>query len=178
MEHAAGQLLDSGNDRRSGFAWTARARHLRRGPVCRYARGTSYDCGAHVAVTALKRGAKLVVAIEPAPENIECLRRNFSTEIEKGKVIIYPKGVWNKDDFLPMHLKIILLAIALCSTSIRAAGCPVAADDHRQNCRRSRRFLASISSRWTSRALKCKRFRALRIRWLVINRGCLSLQSI
>jgi FkbM family methyltransferase len=65
------------------------------------------DCGAHVGVfarTALKRGAKLVVAIEPAPENLECLRRNFSTEIGKGNVIIYPKGVWSKDDFLPMYL--------------------------------------------------------------------------
>ncbi|HYM08790.1 MAG TPA: FkbM family methyltransferase, partial [Terriglobales bacterium] len=65
------------------------------------------DCGAHVGVftrTALKRGAKLVVAIEPAPENVECLQRNFSQEIAQGRVIVYPKGVWNKNDVLPMHL--------------------------------------------------------------------------
>lgn len=34
------------------------------------------DCGAHIGVftrTALKRGASIVVAIEPAPENLECL---------------------------------------------------------------------------------------------------------
>lgn len=65
------------------------------------------DCGAHVGVftrTALRRGASLVVAIEPVPENIECLRRNLSDEIRKGRVIVYPKGVWSKDDILPMHM--------------------------------------------------------------------------
>ncbi len=65
------------------------------------------DCGANVGVftrAALKAGAKLVVAIEPAPENIECLRRNFSEEVAAGRVIVYPKGVWDKDDFLEMHI--------------------------------------------------------------------------
>jgi FkbM family methyltransferase len=65
------------------------------------------DCGAHIGVftrTALKRGASMVVAIEPAPENLECLRRNFAEEIKSGRVVVYPKGVWDKDDFLPMHV--------------------------------------------------------------------------
>jgi FkbM family methyltransferase len=65
------------------------------------------DCGANVGVfvrEAITNGAKLVVAIEPAPENIECLRRNFAREIEGGKVIVYPKGVWNKDDFLTLNV--------------------------------------------------------------------------
>ena len=65
------------------------------------------DCGAHVGVftrTALKRGAKLVAAIEPAPENVECLRRNFVDEIRAGRVLVYAKGAWNKDDIRPMHL--------------------------------------------------------------------------
>lgn len=65
------------------------------------------DCGANIGVytrASLKAGAKLVVAIEPAPENIECLRRNFSKEVEEGRVIIYPKGVWDKDDFLELHV--------------------------------------------------------------------------
>jgi FkbM family methyltransferase len=56
------------------------------------------DCGAHVGVfvdQALRRGARLVVAIEPEPTNIECLRRNFADEIRKGSVIIAPAGVWN-----------------------------------------------------------------------------------
>jgi FkbM family methyltransferase len=63
------------------------------------------DCGANVGVytrEALKQGARLVVAIEPAPENIECLRRNFEKEIAEGKVVIYPKGVWDKDDMLEL----------------------------------------------------------------------------
>jgi FkbM family methyltransferase len=52
----------------------------------------------------LRAGAKLVVAIEPAPENIECLRRNFKDEIAGGRVIVYPKGVWDKDDMLTLHV--------------------------------------------------------------------------
>ncbi|HKW99407.1 MAG TPA: FkbM family methyltransferase [Bryobacteraceae bacterium] len=65
------------------------------------------DCGANVGVTVrvwLEAGAKQVVAIEPAPENIECLRRNFKNEIAAGRVIIYPKGVWDKDEIMPMQI--------------------------------------------------------------------------
>jgi FkbM family methyltransferase len=65
------------------------------------------DCGANVgtyARHALKKGAKLVVAIEPAPENLEVLRRNLAEEVAAGRVIIYPKGVWDKDDFLELHV--------------------------------------------------------------------------
>jgi FkbM family methyltransferase len=64
------------------------------------------DCGANVGVytrEALNAGAGLVVAIEPAPQNIECLRRNFAAEIAAGKVIVYPKGVWDKDEWLVLH---------------------------------------------------------------------------
>jgi FkbM family methyltransferase len=65
------------------------------------------DGGANVGVFtrfSLNAGAKLVVAIEPAPENIECLRRNFKKEIEEGKVIVYPKGIWDKDDTLTLRV--------------------------------------------------------------------------
>ena len=65
------------------------------------------DCGANVGVftrEALADGTRLVVAIEPAPENVECLRRNFADEIGKGRVIVVPKGVWNKDDILPLRI--------------------------------------------------------------------------
>ncbi|MEP7365208.1 MAG: FkbM family methyltransferase [Acidobacteriota bacterium] len=64
------------------------------------------DCGANVGVytrRALKAGARIVVAIEPAPQNIEVLKRNFASEIEQGRVIVYPKGVWDKDDMLVLH---------------------------------------------------------------------------
>jgi FkbM family methyltransferase len=65
------------------------------------------DCGANVGVfvrEALAAGAKLVVAIEPAPENLECLRRNFPAETQAGRVIIYPKGVWDKEEMLPLNV--------------------------------------------------------------------------
>ena len=63
------------------------------------------DCGAHVGFfvrKALDRGARLVVAVEPAPNNVECLRRNFADEVSSGKVIIYPKGVWDETKLLPL----------------------------------------------------------------------------
>ena len=62
------------------------------------------DCGAHVGVytrKALESGAAVVVAIEPAPSNIECLNRNFRKEIAQGRVVVYPKGIWDKDAVLP-----------------------------------------------------------------------------
>ncbi len=64
------------------------------------------DCGAHVGVytrVALKAGAQTVVAIEPAPDNVECLRRNFLKEIAAGRVIVAAKGVWDKEDILPLY---------------------------------------------------------------------------
>jgi len=65
------------------------------------------DCGANVGVftrEALASGARLVVAIEPAPENLECLRRNLAGEVSAGRVRIYEKGVWDKDDFLTINV--------------------------------------------------------------------------
>jgi FkbM family methyltransferase len=64
------------------------------------------DCGAHIGVyvrEALDSGARLVVAIEPAPANLECLRRNMSREIAAGRVIVSPKGVWDKEDMLVLN---------------------------------------------------------------------------
>jgi len=63
------------------------------------------DCGANVGVftrTALNRGAGLVVSIEPAPNTVECLRRNFEKEIAAGRVIVVPKGVWSHPDVLEL----------------------------------------------------------------------------
>ena len=65
------------------------------------------DCGANVGVTIheeLAAGAKTIVAIEPAPENLECLRRNYAGEIASGRVILVPKGVWDKEDFLTLRV--------------------------------------------------------------------------
>ena len=60
------------------------------------------DCGANIGIfskTALASGARLVVAVEPAPDTLECLRRNLGREIAERRVIVYPKGVWDHDDF-------------------------------------------------------------------------------
>jgi len=46
---------------------------------------------------ALEDGASLVVAIEIAPDTLQALRRNMEAEISAGRVIIYPKGVWDSD---------------------------------------------------------------------------------
>jgi len=65
------------------------------------------DCGANIGLYtrhALDLGAKLVVAIEMAPESLDCLRRNVEKEIATGRVIVYPKGVWNKDDVLQLSM--------------------------------------------------------------------------
>lgn len=68
---------------------------------------TVLDCGANVGVftrLALTSGAALVIAIEPEPANVECLRRNFTDAIGLGRVNVYPKGVWNKDDVLVLRV--------------------------------------------------------------------------
>lgn len=74
-------------------------KHVRRGDVV-------LDCGAHVGVftqRALDQGAAKVVAIEPEPANVECLRRNFAAEIAAGRVIVVPKGVWNEEKILTLY---------------------------------------------------------------------------
>jgi len=68
---------------------------------------TVLDCGANFGVftrSALRRGAAKVVAIDLSPDSVECLRRNFASEIKAGKVIVYPKGVWDKDDTLTLFV--------------------------------------------------------------------------
>jgi FkbM family methyltransferase len=68
------------------------------------------DCGANIGVftrKALSRGADLVVAIEPAPLTLEALRRNFQEEIKSGRVIVYPKGVWDHDGELELALNTV-----------------------------------------------------------------------
>ena len=65
------------------------------------------DCGANIGVftkKALAAGASHVIAIEPAPENLRVLKKNLAAEIAAGKVTIYEKGVWDKDDVLKMNI--------------------------------------------------------------------------
>jgi FkbM family methyltransferase len=66
-----------------------------------------FDCGASdgdFTREALKAGAAKVIALEITPDSLECLRRNLADEIAAGKVVVYPKGVWDKDDVLTMYV--------------------------------------------------------------------------
>ena len=49
------------------------------------------DCGAHV-------------GIDPDPTQLECLRRNFASEIESGKVVLVPKAVWSGPGKMSLHI--------------------------------------------------------------------------
>lgn len=66
------------------------------------------DCGASIGIysrlSALPSQAHLVVAIEPAPENLECLRRNLGPEISARRVLVYPKGVWESETELELRI--------------------------------------------------------------------------
>ncbi len=68
---------------------------------------TVLDCGAHVGVftaKALELGARKVVAIEPEPTNLECLRRNFAKEILDGRVVVAGIGVWSKEGTMQLSI--------------------------------------------------------------------------
>jgi FkbM family methyltransferase len=68
------------------------------------------DCGANVGFItrmALDRGARQVVAIEPSPGTVACLRMNFAREIETGRVRVVEKGLWNKSDILFLKTHVI-----------------------------------------------------------------------
>jgi len=68
---------------------------------------TVLDCGAHVGVfsrRALASGAKLVVAVEPSPKIVECLRRNLAEDIAAGRAIVYPKALWDSEGPLPFEV--------------------------------------------------------------------------
>ena len=57
------------------------------------------DVGSHLGVftrLALSRGARTVVAIEPAPKNLACYKKTFANEIAAGKVILVEAAAWNE----------------------------------------------------------------------------------
>ena len=65
------------------------------------------DVGANVGTetrNALSAGARLVIAIEPDPISLDCLRRNLSSEIREKRVIVVPAGVWDTTETLPLYL--------------------------------------------------------------------------
>jgi FkbM family methyltransferase len=71
------------------------------------------DCGANIGIftrTALSRGASLVVAIEPSPQTLNALRRNFDAEIREGRVVVYSKGVWDHDAEMELSINEVFQA--------------------------------------------------------------------
>src|SRR5690349_5194000 len=65
------------------------------------------DCGASdgdFTREALRAGASKVVSIEISPSSVECLRRNLAAEIAAGRVVVYPKGVWDRDDTMTLEV--------------------------------------------------------------------------
>ena len=65
------------------------------------------DCGASdgdFTRQALEAGARTVVAIEISPSSAECIRRNTAAEVAAGRVIVYAKGVWDKDDMMMLNV--------------------------------------------------------------------------
>ena len=65
------------------------------------------DCGASdgdFTRQALDAGAAKVVAIEISPSSAECIRRNLAAETAAGRAIVYPKGVWDKEDTLTLNV--------------------------------------------------------------------------
>ncbi|MCC7173963.1 MAG: FkbM family methyltransferase [Bryobacterales bacterium] len=66
---------------------------------------TVLDCGAHLGVftrQALEAGAARVIAIEPGPQQVYCLRRTFAREIAAGRVTVEAKGVWDQEGQLEL----------------------------------------------------------------------------
>jgi FkbM family methyltransferase len=90
-----GVIYDLGEQKRNIYGT-----HIHRGDIV-------LDAGANIGVftrKALNFGASKVIAIEPGPENVECLRRTFAKEIAEGRVVVYPKGIWDKDDVLKFKI--------------------------------------------------------------------------
>lgn len=61
------------------------------------------DCGGFVgdyAKTALSKGAGKVIVVEPSDEALACIRLNHRAEIESGRVVVYAKGVWDREERL------------------------------------------------------------------------------
>lgn len=79
------------------------------------------DCGANYGTftrRALKQGAAKVVAIEIKPEEQAALRRTFAKEILEGRVIIYGKGVWDKNAELELRGDSVVLPRAGAPTRL------------------------------------------------------------
>ncbi len=65
------------------------------------------DCGSHIGTftrDALRRGARRVIAVDPAPDAAECFRRNFASELVAGTVVLLEKGIWDSEGSLTFYV--------------------------------------------------------------------------
>jgi FkbM family methyltransferase len=66
------------------------------------------DCGASIGLYtlhALTLGASRVIAVEPSPRNIECLKRNLAEPIRANRVVVVAKGVWEKEEMRTLRVQ-------------------------------------------------------------------------
>jgi FkbM family methyltransferase len=66
------------------------------------------DCGASIGLYtlhALQLGASHVIAVEPSPRNLECLRRNLTHALQDQRVTIVPKGVWDEEETRTLQIQ-------------------------------------------------------------------------
>lgn len=57
-----------------------------------------FDLGAHLGTftaVALRRGARLVVALEPEPVNAACIEKSFPEEIARGRLVLVKAAAWD-----------------------------------------------------------------------------------
>ncbi|GIU76483.1 MAG: hypothetical protein KatS3mg004_3570 [Bryobacteraceae bacterium] len=65
------------------------------------------DCGGYVGDWthwALRAGAARVIIVEPAPAQVECIRRNLAAPIREGRVTVVAKGLWDEPGTLKMRV--------------------------------------------------------------------------
>jgi FkbM family methyltransferase len=43
-----------------------------------------------------------VIVFEPAEAQVECIRRNLAGPLQEGRVVLIPKGVWDRDEQLTL----------------------------------------------------------------------------
>ena len=68
---------------------------------------TVIDCGGYIGLFTLwclKKGAKRIFVFEPEKRNCECIRRNLSSHIDSGEVILTDKGVWSTGGSMDLML--------------------------------------------------------------------------
>jgi len=68
---------------------------------------TVIDCGGYIGLFTLwclNKGAKKVIVFEPEKRNCECIKRNLSSYIGSGKVILIEKGVWSSYGTMDLRL--------------------------------------------------------------------------